>query len=57
MNTPRHQHFETGLVDGEVFFMSRFKVCACAVRNNIMEKCMRGKNLMRAGDEKLNFNE
>ena len=39
-------------------FRSRFKVCACAERNNvIMAKCMRGENFMRAGDEKLNFNE
>ena len=39
-------------------FRSRFKVCACAVRNNvIMAKCMREGNLMRVGDEKLKFNE
>ena len=58
MNTPRHQRFGTGLVDGEVLFRSRFKVCTCAIRNNvIMAKCMQRKNLMQAGDEKLNFNE
>ena len=39
--------------------MAKFsKVCACAVRNNvIMAKYMRGENLMWAGDEKLNFNK
>ena len=37
---------------------SRFKMCACAVRNNVvMVSCMRVQYFMRVGDEKLIISE
>ena len=59
MYAPRHRRFATGLVHGEVQYFahdkqnstrSRFKMCACAVRNNVlMVSFMRVQFFMRAG--------
>jgi len=62
MYAPRHRRFATGLVvRGEVQHVprnSRFKMCTCAVRNNVvMVSCMRVQYFMQTGDEKLIFSE